>query len=321
MASPQTGNTSINYDELHSLTNRYYIPKMKDVIFKGNPLFKRLHKKGTKIRGGTEIHQPLMYTAGRGSSFWGYDTLDTTHEDDFTVAIYKWKQDYEPISISRAEELQNMGSKEAMMNLVQHKVRKAGLAIRDRMGTALFADGTGNNSKDLDGLEKFLPDDPTSSNTVGGIDQKDYSWWQNKVQQVTNSTIAISDVIDLCNAIANEGEKPNFGVTSYQTLAKLESLVDASTQYVNTSRADLGYDNILVHGVTIANDSHCPTDNLYLLNDEYIDFVSHRLENFRFEKWAKPVNQAARVAFVFWMGNLTMSNMRMQGKIFGMSYS
>ncbi|MFQ5351746.1 MAG: hypothetical protein ACE5D3_01580, partial [Candidatus Binatia bacterium] len=69
------------------------------------------------------------------------------------------------------------------------------------------------------------------------------------------------------------------------------------------------------------NDSHCPTDNLYLLNDEYIDFVSHRLENFRFEKWAKPVNQAARVAFVFWMGNLTMSNMRMQGKIFGMSYS
>jgi len=237
------------------------------------------------------------------------------------VAIYKWAQEYEPISISRAEELQNMGSKEAMLNLIQHKVRKAGLAIRDRMGTALYADGTGNNSKDLDGMELFLPDDPTSSNVVGGIDQADYSWWRNKVKQVTGGTIALSDIIDLANEIENEGEKPKFGTTSYQTLAKIESLIDASTQYTNTSKADLGYSNITVHGVPVVLDSHCPTDNLYLLNDEYIDFCSHRKENFRFEPWAKPVNQAAKVAFVFWMGNLTMSNLRMQGKIYGMSYS
>ena len=46
-------------------------------------------------------------------------------------------------------------------------------------GTDLFLDGTGDGSNTIPGLQHLIQDDPTSSETVGGINQATFDCWRN----------------------------------------------------------------------------------------------------------------------------------------------
>jgi hypothetical protein len=49
------------------------------------------------------------------------------------------------------------------------------------------------------------------------------------------------------------------------------------------------------------------------VNENYLQLLAHKDENFRFTGFRQPVNQNVKVAQVFWTGAMTSSNNRMHG--------
>jgi hypothetical protein len=62
--------------------------------------------------------------------------------------------------------------------------------------------------------------------------------------------------------------------------------------------------------IPIIADSQCPASHLAFVDERYMKMVVHKDEFFRFEPWAKPLNQNVRVAKIYFAGNLVSSNNR-----------
>ncbi len=84
MVAPNT-----NFSQVTSITRRYFLPKLYDNIFLGNPLLARSEKKGWRklIDGGDKVIIPLEYAIGSNSDWYsGADTLNVADVDNFTAA-------------------------------------------------------------------------------------------------------------------------------------------------------------------------------------------------------------------------------------------
>jgi len=87
------------------------------------------------------------------------------------------------------------------------------------------------------------------------------------------------------------------------------------------SLADAGFSNLLYRGTPVVVDSALESEysgGMIMLNENYIGFRHHRKRNFAFEDFAKPVDRDYAVAKMLWLGALTCSARRMQGKISGL---
>ena len=58
--------------------------------------------------------------------------------------------------------------------------------------------------------------------------------------------------------------------------------------------------------------SGIPSAHMYFLNTDYIELVAHRDANLDIQEDMKPYNQDATVIPVLWMGNMVVSNRRLQ---------
>src|SRR6188768_1354510 len=61
--------------------------------------------------------------------------------------------------------------------------------------------------------------------------------------------------------------------------------------------------------------SGIPTAHMYFLNTDFLTLVAHTDANLTVNEEMRPVNQDAAVVPILWMGNLTMSNRKLQGLI------
>jgi hypothetical protein len=298
---------ALTYDQISAITQKKFIPKLVDNIFDSNPLLQRLKKKSyEKTDGGTSIMVPLNYAqATAGGWYSGADTLTTTDNDVMTAAEYQWKQIYKSISINRLDELKNSGDS-AILKLVKNKVQIAEKSIMDDMGTGLYSAGT--DAKSIVGLRSII----STSNTVGGIAQGTYSWWQAQVDSTTTTlTLAAMQSRDNACTIGNDG--PSVIVTTRALYNSYYGLLQPQQRFMDSETAKGGFTSLMFNGKPVIVDSHSPSAYMNFLNEEYLHLFYHPDEDFRFEAFAKPINQNVKVAKIFWAGAFGSSNCRMQG--------
>ena len=60
--------------------------------------------------------------------------------------------------------------------------------------------------------------------------------------------------------------------------------------------------------IPIIVDSLAPASHIFGINEEHLNLYTLKDENFRFEKFMKPVNQNIRLAKIYWMGALGSDN-------------
>lgn len=300
---------ALTYAQVSAVTRDLFIPKMVDNIFNSNGLLYRFHKRGTRLDGGMKIRQPILYAkTTAGGSYSGSDPLNVTDNEQFTDAYYDWKQQYVNITISRLDELKNSG-KSQVMNFVQMKVKAAEKTMKDNMGTDLFGDGTGNSSKAIDGLAIAID----SAGTYGGIARGSYAWWE-AVEDSTTAIVSLPNIRTMLGNLTIDNDKPTLIITTQANYNRTYNLFTPQQRFVDGGMAKAGFTTILVEDIPLLVDSHCTANYMYCLNENYLDFVTHQDENFRFEPFIKPVNQNASSAKVYWAGNLTSSGCRLQGK-------
>ena len=304
---------ALSIGQLDAITHRYIMPKLHDAIFDSNPLLKRLMASGQyhSVPGGTYVEIPLAYAAGSALWYQGTETLNTAELDQLTSARYSWCNLATPITISEEDELKNGGSA-GVLKLLASKAMLAEKTIKDSMGTGLYSAGT--DTKSIVGLRDVVAIDQT----VGGISQTDYSWWQGIVDSTT-TTLSISAVNTVFENATVDSEKPTVIVSPRTPYTKYYNLLQPMQRFTDSETAKGGFSNLLFNGIPWLVDSHAPSSHVFGLNEKHLWLCYHPERNFTKTDFLTPINQRVKVCHILWMGALGSSNNRLHFKMSGVA--
>lgn len=299
----------LTYDQISAITEKKFIPKLYDNVFDSDPLLARLKKKSyLKLDGGERVMIPLNYAQTSASDWYsGADTLSTTDSDQITAAEYAWKQVYANISITRSDELKNSGDAQ-IVNFVKSKTQIAEKTLVDKLQDGLYSDGT--NAKSIIGLRLIVG----TANSVGGISQSSYSWWQGQVDSST-TTLSMAAMQSLYSSCSLNQEHPSVVVGTRANYNRYYALLQPQQRFTDSDTAKGGFENLMFNGIPFVIGSKCPSNHIFMLNEDYLHLGVHKDEDMRFEPFQKPINQNVKVAKIYWMGIFGSSNNRMHGKL------
>jgi hypothetical protein len=301
---------ALTYGELSATTQKFYVPRLVDNIFNSNVLLQRWRKKDQykAESGGTSIMQPLMYATTTSSGWYsGTDTLLTTANDQITSAEFTRASIYANITIAHTDELQNGGDSQ-IIDFVKSKVQAAEMTLADSMGTAMFNAGT--DTKAIVGLRLAVD----SAGTYGGI-SRTTSTWHAAQEDSTSTTLSMSLMQGIFGDCTVGNDKPTVIVTTQDLYDIYMGMLTPMQRFQDEDTAKGGFTNIMFNGVPVVVDSHCTAAHMFFLNEKYFTLFYNTKDNFRFEPFIKPVDQAVACAKVFWSGQMVTSNCRMQGKL------
>jgi hypothetical protein len=300
---------ALPYDQINAVTQKFFVPKLIDNIFDSDPLWNRAKEKGwyTPVNGGTSIMQPLMYAASTAAgSYAPTDTLDQTDNDQFTSAEYQWKYYYANITITRADELKNNGEA-AILNFVKNKVMAAEMSLKDQLQDGLYS--AGSTATDIGGLRLIVD----AGNTVGGIAQGTYSWWQS-VEDSSTTTVSLNALQTKFNQVSINNNQPSVGICTRTIYNNVYSLLTPQQRFVDTKTAQAGFTSINFNGIPLISAAKCPASHLFFLNEQFIHLYYHPEENLRFAPMIPSSNQNLKTGKIYWSGNAGISNARMHAK-------
>lgn len=301
---------ALTYDQVTAITQKKFIPKMYDNIFDSNPLLQRAKKKGwyDKLDGGERIVVPLIYATTSASGWYsGAQTLDVSDNQNLSAAEYTWKQLYANITIRRDEELKNSGDSQ-ILSLVKNKVKVAEKTLADTLGTGLYSDGS--DSQAIVGLRDIVATDQT----VGGISQSSYSWWQAKVDSST-TVLSIGAMQTIHTQCTVDNDAPTVAIATRTIYDLYYNLLQPQQRFADSDVAKGGFSSLMFNGIPVIADSHCPSSHLFFLNENYLHLWAHKDEDMRMEEFQKPINQNVKVAKIYFMGAMGSSNNRLHGKL------
>ena len=301
-----------NFDNLLTTTLANYRKTLTDNIFTARPLTYTLMEKGRirMLNGGTKIVEPLIYglnsTVG---SYSGYDSIALTPQEGISAAEFEGRQYAGSISISGIEEAKNNGDQE-IINLLEAKIMQAEESMREGFNTMFFADGTGNSSKDWNGLGNLVE----NGNTVGGIDSSTYTWWKS-YEENTATALTLAQMATAYNSVSVGNDHPDTLLTTQTLFEKYEALLQPNLRYTDTKTADAGFQNLLFKAAPVMYDTGCTAGVFYFLNSKYITLVGHSDKWFSQTSFVSPEDTDARYALIMCYGNLTVRNRAKQGKL------
>ena len=301
-----------NFDTLLSTTLANYRSTLTDNVFTARPLTYKLMEKGRirMLNGGTKIVEPLIYgqndTVG---SYSGFDTIALTPQTGISAAEYEWKQYAASISMSGIEEAKNNGEQE-IINLLEAKIMQAEESLREGFNEMFFADGTGNSSKDWNGLANLVE----ATGTVGNIDPSTNSWWAS-YEENTSAALTLAQMSTAYNTVSVGNDHPDVLLTTQTLFEKYEALLMPLLRYTDSKTADAGFQNLLFKSAPVMYDVHCPAGTFFFLNSKYITLVGHSGKWFQQTEFIRPEDLDARYALIMCYGNLTLRNRAKQGKL------
>lgn len=285
-------------DDLYTTTMNNRPKTLTDQIFDATPFFNELKKRGgiqLNGTGGRYLEIPLSYAKNETVTSIGKgDTVSLSETKFMTVAQFTWKYVAGSIVRYMTDDAQNK-SIQQHINLANQKRDNLVSSLIDYFERVLFLDGTGNGSKDINGLDNLVQTSPTSSSVVGNINQSTYSFWQNRQKTASGaaSVYLLSDMRNLANT-CSEGQTrkfPNMIVTT-QTVAELyDDEVLEQRQIVNQTSGDAEFKFTTWKGIPIIWSGQCPSGRMYFLHSDFIGLNIDPDMNFSSTDWKTIVNQ------------------------------
>lgn len=318
-----------NFDDIVTTTLRNRSGKVADNATVTMALLDRLRRKG-KVKpaaGGRTIVQELEAALNtQGGWYAGYDQLNTVPFEPFTAAEYDWKQAFVPVVWSGLEKLKNMGEHE-VIDLVAGRIRNGEKSLKDLVAQAVYSDGTGYGGKQLQGLGLMVT--ASASNSVGGISQSANAFWANKAKTVdfdaatniatTNPSPFVKKLNELAIACTRGNDRPDLYVADATGYTKYLESLQPIQRITSEEMAGAGFTALKYFGVGssadfVLDNGYCPSKTVYALNTDYIYLRPHPDRNFvAFGGDRVPVNQDATVRHLGFVGNMTASNLALQG--------
>lgn len=317
----------LNIGEIVATTLRNRQKELVDNITNHNAALMRFEEKGQikDVDGGRVITEPLMYAENSNAKWYdGYETFTIAPDDSIDAAEYDWKQLGGFATISGIEEIKNSG-KHAALNLIEARIKVLQSTLRNKVGLALYADGTGSGGKEFGGLQLLVADDPTAAGTVGGIDQQANAFWRNQINDLSGGgTTTTKDNIggymnSMWLATIRGKDSPDLILTDDFMYTVYEESLQQYQRFAESKMAAKGFNSLKYKTADVVYDENTPADHMYFLNTDYLAMRCSSKRKFTVGKAREIQNADYTVIPVFLAGNLTCSNRSLQGLIIGKS--
>jgi len=332
-----------SYTDIIATTIQNRSGKLADNTENNNALIRKLKAKGNvrPFGGGNVIIEEIMYNDPSSinvNSYSGYEPLNVGVNSPLSAASFPITQYAGAITMSGLEMLQNSG-KEAIIDLMEGRVKVTEAQLMNRIDYDAYQDGTGNGGKNLTGLAAAIPDDPTTG-TYGGIPRASWTFWGSQLfRGVTDGGAAVSaaNIQAYMTALALKCVRGNdmpdlwvadatyYGlyVNSMQAIQRVSSEGD--------STAGAGFPTLKFYGGGMASSvvmaggisgavsatqltSGATSAHMWAINTDYFFFRPHRDRNFvPIGGERQSVNQDAIVKLIGWAGNITSSGPQFSG--------
>ena len=309
-------------DNLYTSTWQHMKGGAVDNIFTATPFWFWMRDKG-RLRtqaGGRHILEPIEYAKNDRVKFLGKGgTVSLSDQEFLTEAIYDWRYLIAPLVRFGVDDQVNRG-KTKILSLINAKLSNAENSLVDTLETTLFA-GAGAAGGAFDGLLHLVQDDPTSSTTVGGINQSTHTWWQNKFNDMGSISFATSGVDrmrTLLNDVTNNRLKDRTDIilSGQDPYEFYEDAAFAKLEIQNTKLAELGFDHLTFKGIPLVWSPACGT-RMYFLNTRFLSYVYDPAMFFDMTEWkAIPDQVNDKAAQIATANTTTTSRRRVQGVIF-----
>ena len=197
--------------------------------------------------------------------------------------------------------------------------------MMNNISTGVYADGTGSSSKEIGGLRLLVPDDPTTG-TVGGIDRSvsTNSFWRSiafsavwdggaaatsaNIQSYMNQLwVQLVRGTDMPDLIVADDTYWRLYLESMQAIQRVTNDKMTSAGFMNLKfmNADVVFDT---GGGAVAN-------HMWFLNSDFLFYRPHKDRNMVPLENKTAINQDAMVVPLIWAGNMTGSNLALQGNL------
>lgn len=307
-------------DNLYTTTWKHMKNSAVDNIFDATPFWAWMRDKGRLVTktGGRQIEEALIYAKNDNVKWIGKGGTVVLEDYEFlTDAVFDWKYLVVPIVRFGTDEQKNRG-KTKIFSLMDSKMTNAKMSLEDELESKLFANvATGD---EIDGLQHLVQDDPTSSTTVGGINQSTYSWWQNKYKTMTGSSFSTNGIAEMRTMLNNvsqnkKNDRPDIIVTGQTVYEYYEEAAYDKLELSDMRMVELGFDNQVFKKIPMVWSPSCGT-RMYFLNTNYLSFTYDPGMFFDMTEWkAIPEQVNDRTAQIATACSFLTNRRRTQGVI------
>jgi len=248
-----------------------YRSELIDNYFVSNALFVRLTSKNkVKFEGGEEIRSHFIYDKLNGGSYGKGDTFGTSFKEFMTDLRLDWKRNYVELSMDGLDEAKNR-SAARIFSYADTLRETAKMTLPDNVGYQLYGNGTGNNGKDIDGVQIAIND----TGTYGGI-TRGATGPGAGIKSIINTTGGPYANTMIQNAIGDATigkETPDLIITTQAIYNKIWAQSQTSERNAPSDLRRIGFKTVQFNGgPDVVVDNHCPAGQIHLFNTNFIEF-------------------------------------------------
>lgn len=320
MAGPNS-----NFSEVVVTTLRNRAKDISDNVSNGNVLLQRLSQKGniSLKDGGRTIVRELDYAENATFSYYtGFETLNVAASDVLTAAEFNWKQANVNVVGSGLETVVQNSGANAILDLLEARITNAMRTAKNNIANGIYSDGTGSNGKQITGLQAAVALTPTSG-IYGGINRASQVFWRNQTSGdvadvFASSALLESEMADLWIECTRGGDTPDLIVADQVAFKAFWLSLLPIQRITDPANGIRGFQNFkyVTADVALDHDSGIRGSTMYFTNTDFLFWDVHSARNFSVQDRKEPVNQDAFVVPLLFAGNLTGSNMSLQGVLY-----
>lgn len=249
-----------------------------DQINTERPLIKKLTAAKKPYAGGLQyVVEQLRYANDSNfQSYFGDQQVSYNRKRTLDQAKFTWGAFHDGFGLNEDELVQNGitltedrsatptdAEKVQLTNLLNENMETLKLGFEENFDLMLHRDGTAS-ATDIPGLDHLISTAPTSSSTVGTLNQQTYAWWRNYAD-IGISTATAGNLVDRMEIAWREcmrygGSKPDFILVGSDFLdAYRRDASDTVNRRLNTSgrgntAVDASVDGVYFKGVELVWD-------------------------------------------------------------------
>jgi hypothetical protein len=307
-------------------------PIMENNISTSNAFYFKYKKAGnwkSETTLGDKYRCPLMYGFAPVTLFGpnGVGQVDVTPVDGATAAFFDWARLASSITIGDFEKAQNAG---APVKLLTTKTEQAMAGLEDYFGRGLLQgagadDGSSITTIRNQGGNSFvipiplmITKDPTTSTSIGEINQSTETYWRNQTTQSVATTFAglLTEIEVLAlNCAKGAGQSPDLYVSDLKGYAVVSAGLRALQRYVDYEEANFPFKAIRIEGAPLVADQFVPDaatptttvaagsfSTLYAVNSKFAGMAVYSGANFTPGDFVRAPNGAGETSLVQWYG-------------------
>ena len=307
-------------NELQAMTDDYiYQRQPVDIYHKSNVLLYKLLTRGNTYDGGLKIQANLEYGKAPSGSYGPRDELPVDKTEILTAAFFIYAAYFTTLTIDMEDDLQNVGSDQALVDLVTAKLNNAEKTIRDDMGSQIYGTRSANitaakaagrkDPRPFIGLGDLFNTDTTAA--YGEIKETDLADWKANVIS-TAETMSFEFMQRLRRTASTDTTregKPDLYLTTELLQDAFERTQQPQVRYSNEDLLNAGFDNVMFKSAAMVADDNQAAGHIDALNTRFLDMKSHKKRNFTKPEWQSPIRQPdTATANIRWAGQLLCTN-------------